>query len=126
MFLRVGYDTDDQGTLKLPTNNTINVGTLSARDSATNNGSLGGGILLLGLRDQHPSGQHNCDRPVQGNRRIGFKSAAGTVSISGTNGSGTAALTIGNASSATWNPGNYVPNPGLILAGHTAQLTPAR
>ena len=127
--LGIGYGQNTKGVLLLPSGpasaNFINVGAIDmgtsniGPDGSTLN-SQPGSMLSLGTGTNTIEASTINLGAGKSNGVINFQYSAGSVSISGTNGTGTAAITIGNenvgSATATTTPS------GLLLAGHQATV----
>ncbi len=121
--LTVGSALNSKGTLTLAnTANNINVGTLSVGDSGIANYNIAQlSTINLGAGTNALSAPILNIGAVKGGGLIQFAGAGGSVVITGANGAGTATITIGNHSNATYSIGSNTN--GLLLAGHDATVS---
>lgn len=117
--LRVGYGPLTRGSLTLATNNTINTASISVGET-TNSGNsglsstlnLGSGINLIQTNELR-IGFEKTAGVVQ------FGSPTGSVTITGTNGSGKTQITVGRATGGTYQGSG---TNALLLAGRHATV----
>ena len=121
-FLNVGCGQEDNSSLTLAANNTINVTTLSVGDSTQGGGSSnasGNPTLNLGSGTNVLDANTIVIGQAKGVGTVQFAGAMGSLTIAGLNGTGTANITMANGNnSGTASSGTSK----LLLAGHAANV----
>lgn len=121
--LQVGFGEDTSGTLILPANSFINVGTLTVAN-APNNYNLVTNALATTLKLGGGSTTIQASTLTIGQGKgagiLQFAGSSGSVTITGTGGTGTSAITLANSNSGATYSGNYPSQ--LLLAGHNATV----
>jgi autotransporter-associated beta strand protein len=118
-FLNVGFGMSATGNLTLAPNNAINVGQINVGNSNGLNSVNNASLLTLGTGSTSLEA-NTIDVGVSKAGGIVQLPAGATVSIAGTNGSGGANISVGQATTGTYD---FSGTDGLYLAGGTATVS---